>query len=401
MSAYELSALGHKLHYVANARIPSEKAHVLQIFMMCQAFARQGYAVTLVYPQRKNNQQMSAVTDIWRFFNISCEFGLQKLTSLDWIWLENIKQGLRYRIQSLSFMLAVRKYLAHRAEIKLLYSRDIYSVLRLSMSALRRRLIIVYEAHDYPKRFPNWQVQRLVRGLDGLVVVNNWLKNKWIELGFPVQNIMVAQDGVDLAAYQPGLSKTDAREKLGLNGTEKLIFYTGHLYPWSGVYTLADASRYLPDGYRVCFLGGMPEHQAKLDNYCNQERLTKVKLLGYVTPGEVPDYLAAADVLVMPYSGKSQRMREVISPLKLFEYMAAGRPIIAADLPSLGEVLQDGEDALMFNPDDPESLAQQVIRVIEDHKLAERLARAAKQKAAAFSWERRAASICWFMQQLI
>ncbi len=392
--------LNHRLWYVANARVPSEKAHVLQTFKMCQAFARQGFEVTLIHPHRRNNKRMLAVNDVWDYYQVGRDFALQQLWSLDWPWLEVISSVFWFRLQVLSFMPGVRRYLAHRAAPGLIYSRDIYSTLWLTKSSIRHHLGLIFEAHDYPKRLPNWQVQQLNKGLSGLVVVNRWLKEKWIGLGFPADKILVAQDGVDLTAFKPEMSKQEARLKLGLDEGKRLVLYAGHLYPWKGVYTLADATRYLPPDYRVCFLGGMPEHQAKLKEYCQREGLFQTLLLGYVPPKEVSWYLAAADVLVMAYQGKSKRMRQVISPLKLFEYMAAGRPIVAPDLPSLREVLQDGREALLFIPDDPKSLAQQVIKIAEDEKLARRLSQAGVQQARGYTWEKRAANIKGFVEKI-
>lgn len=401
MSKCKPPAPAARLWYVANARVPSEKAHVLQIFKMCQSFAQAGFEVTLIHPHRRNNKRMRAVNDVWDYYQVGREFTIQQLWSLDWPWLEAISSVLWFRLQALSFMLGVRRYLGQRAAPGLIYSRDIYSTLWLIRFPIRRHLGLVYEAHDYPKRIPGWQVQQLNQGLAGLVVVNEWLKEKWIELGFPADKILVAQDGVDLAAFQPRMSKQEARRKLGLAENMRLVLYAGHLYPWKGVYTLATATRYLPPDYRVCFLGGMPKDKADLESYCKREDLCRVQFLGHVSPGEVSEYLSAADILVLPNSGKDERSRCLTSPLKLFEYLAIGRPLVAADLPSLREVLQDGREALLFIPDDPQSLAQQVIRVAEDRELAQRLSQAGVQQAKNFSWEKRAANIKEFVEHML
>ncbi len=342
---------------------------------------------------------MSAVADVWDYYQVGREFAVQRLGSLDWPWLGFAGRWLRFRIQALSFMLQVRRYMKQQALPGIVYSRDIYSSLWLFKYTVGPQLALVFEAHGYPKRFARWQARRLNRSLDGLIVLNLWLKAKWIELGFPADKILVAQDGVDLTAFQPGVSKPQARHKLGLNKDEQLVLYAGHLYPWKGVYTLAAASRHLPSGYRVVFLGGTPEDRIKLDNYCRREGLSRVQFWDYVPPGEVPAYLAAADVLVLPNSGKDERSSRLTSPLKLFEYLAAKRPLVAADVPALREVIQAGTEALMFVPDDPQSLAQRVLRVTGDEALAQRLAQAGVRKAKDFSWESRAGRIRYFMEQ--
>lgn len=393
--------LNTKLWYVANARIPGEKAHVCQIFKMCQAFAHQGFDVTLIHPQRVNSWQMLAVSDVWKYYNVERNFDIKQLKSFDSPSLGVISHPVRFRLQALSFMCNVKGFMSSKADYGLVYSRDIFSTMAILNSSVGSRLAVVFEAHKYPKTFSYWQIKLLRQKLDGLVVLNNWIKNKWIEMGFPADKIMVAQDGVDLTDYKEELSKQEARRKSGLPDHERIVFYAGHLYPWKGVYTLASAIQYLPENYRICFLGGTAEDRAALIGFCQQNKLSNINFLEHVSPGKVPDYLASADVLVLPNSAKDERSRWLTSPLKLFEYMAAGRPIVAADLPSLREVISDGCEALLFEPDNPRSLAQQIIKAVEDVKLAQSIVREAKDKAASYSWDNRAANIQRFMARMI
>jgi glycosyltransferase involved in cell wall biosynthesis len=108
-----------------------------------------------------------------------------------------------------------------------------------------------------------------------------------------------------------------------------------------------------------------------------------------VPPADVAPYLKAADVLVLPNTA-TLVSRTYTSPLKLFEYMAAGRPIIASDLPAFREVLRDEENALLVPPENPEALASAAVRLIRDPELSERLARRAFDDVEAYSWAKRA-----------
>jgi Glycosyltransferase len=108
-----------------------------------------------------------------------------------------------------------------------------------------------------------------------------------------------------------------------------------------------------------------------------------------VAPTEVADLLRGADVLVLP-NPPSAISTQFTSPLKLFEYMAAGRAIVASDLPSIREVVRDNDQALLVTPGRPEALAEAIEKLIEDRTLAEKVARAAYAEAPKHTWGRRA-----------
>jgi glycosyltransferase involved in cell wall biosynthesis len=115
----------------------------------------------------------------------------------------------------------------------------------------------------------------------------------------------------------------------------------------------------------------------------------RITFTGLVEPTRVAGLLMQADVLVLPNHASAISTR-FTSPLKLFEYMAAGRPIVASDLPSIREVLRDGSNALLIPPGDVGALAEAIERLLADPELAAKLARAAKGEVPAYSWERRA-----------
>ena len=115
----------------------------------------------------------------------------------------------------------------------------------------------------------------------------------------------------------------------------------------------------------------------------------RVQFTGLVPPSDVARLLQSADVLVLPNPASAISTR-FTSPLKLFEYMAAGRPIVATDLPALREVLRDGETAVLVTPGDASALAAGIQRVVADAAFAERLALAARAEVDNYTWDRRA-----------
>jgi glycosyltransferase involved in cell wall biosynthesis len=172
---------------------------------------------------------------------------------------------------------------------------------------------------------------------------------------------------------------------------EPVVGYAGHLYAWKGVDALLRALALTPD-VRALVVGGHEREPdlARLKALARELGVdTRVTFTGHVEPSKVPGLLAQAMILVLP-NPASAISTHFTSPLKLFEYMAAGRAIVASDLPAIREVLRDGETALLVEPADPAAIAEAVERLIEDHAFAQRLARAAHARAAEFTWARRA-----------
>jgi glycosyltransferase involved in cell wall biosynthesis len=113
---------------------------------------------------------------------------------------------------------------------------------------------------------------------------------------------------------------------------------------------------------------------------------------GFVTHTLVPEYLLASDVLLMPYSRKCENV-EWMSPLKLFEYMTSGCPIVATDLPALRKHLDNGRNALLVQPDDPGALGGGIKTIMNDRIYGSRLAEAARQDVSNYTWYNRAREI--------
>jgi glycosyltransferase involved in cell wall biosynthesis len=168
------------------------------------------------------------------------------------------------------------------------------------------------------------------------------------------------------------------------------VGYAGHLYAWKGVDVLLAALARVP-GARGLIVGG-PGREPDLDRLQSQARQlglgSRVTFTGLVPPPRVPELLARADVLVLPNPASAISTR-FTSPLKLFEYMAAGRPIIASDLPAIREVIEPEVHGLLVPPGDPEALASAIRRMLDDSQLRDRLARAARTRVDDYTWDRR------------
>lgn len=200
---------------------------------------------------------------------------------------------------------------------------------------------------------------------------------------------IVAPDGVDLALAR------EARRPRPAN-TPPVLLYLGSLHPWKGVDTLIRAMKYI-EGAVLHIAGGTDQRIAELQDLSATEQVAgKVRFLGKVPPEGRFEIINEADICLLPLTNTSISSRYT-SPLKLFEYMAMGKPIITADFPSLREVLTHEENALLTESGNPELLANAANRLLADAPLRQRLGEAAAAAAEAYSWTHRAESIKRFI----
>lgn len=220
----------------------------------------------------------------------------------------------------------------------------------------------------------------------GLVTVSDYLRQQYLESGIPEDRIAVWPDAVDLAPFEAAPDRAEARKRLGLPGDAHVVVYCGHFYEEKGVPCLIDAARQATE-LTFSLVGGTTRDRALMRR--RAARASNVRFEGFAPQRMVPTHLAAADVLVLPNSGRFEHALAT-SPLKLFQYMAARRPVVATDIPALSGLLRDGENALLVEPDSPRALAEALRRLTQDPPLAARLAERARRDVESYTWKRRA-----------
>ncbi len=202
-------------------------------------------------------------------------------------------------------------------------------------------------------------------------------------------DVVVAHDGAEAT----DLGGKDIR---AVGNGRVHIGYVGHLYPGRGIEIIAELARYLKD-CQFDMVGGTEQD---IDYWQKTMSETNLVFHGFVPPAILPDFFQNMDVLLMPYqrqvqvaSGKTDTSRWM-SPMKLFEYMAAGKAIISSDLPVLREVLTHERNALLVAPEDVEGWVTAVNRLIADPDLRLRLGQTARQDLLAnYTWEARARKV--------
>jgi glycosyltransferase involved in cell wall biosynthesis len=243
---------------------------------------------------------------------------------------------------------------------------------------------IAVELHNLPPSRSAW---RLLEEVDAVFVISAALRDDIISAVPSLRGrIWVEHDGADVGVSPPDRATARAGLRLAEPGGP-VVVYTGRANAGKGIGVLLEAAHHLGRiNAQVVVVGKVYDEQFRVDAPPN------VTFTGFVSPSQIPTYLAAADVLVMPTTD-DLRSSAYTSPLKLFEYMAACRPIVASDLPVLREVLRDGSNALVYPSKDPAGLAAAVQRLWREPALSTALAERAWQDVQHYSWENRARRI--------
>ncbi|RJQ34469.1 glycosyltransferase family 1 protein [Candidatus Parcubacteria bacterium] len=367
-----------RIALIYSGRFPGEKAGALFAAKSAEAFAEQGVEVTLIVPKRRDSMKQTP-QQVW---GVPDSFAVRLLPVVN-LFPVRFFAPIAFFVALITYVPVVFLYLLFsRRSFDLIYSNEAYPLLAASFLAP-----CVYELHDFPRR-TLFLYRILFRRLLLIVSTNEWKKQQLIErFGVPAERILVERNAVDLAIND--VSKETARTHLGLEGDRFYVVYTGQLYSWKGTDTLAATATFLPNAV-IVFVGGLGHDLERFKARWGQQK--NIRIVGQVPHGEVVYWQKAADVLVIPNTAKEAISEFYTSPMKLFEYMAAERPIIASDIPSIREVLGD-EMAYFAEPDNASSFASAITGALDNPMGAIKKARLARANVVAHTWQKRSARI--------
>jgi glycosyltransferase involved in cell wall biosynthesis len=373
--------------------MPTEMAHGLQIMKMCEAFAKQGADLKLIVPKRFAISDL-AKKDPFEYYKVDRIFKIKKLPCLDLTPLNRFLGPVSFLVQAVSFAISVFFYalfkFTHRrgGRVEIIYSRDRFS--SLFIAPIKRNIVL--EIHQIHKSLFKFVLSRTKK----IVVITEGLKRVLIQKGINEQKIITAADGIDLDDFKIEKSKEDCRTELGLPQGKKIILYTGHLYKWKGVETLAMASKFLDENNLIVIVGGIKWYLSDFKKFIKKNDLKNVLVLGHKDYSLIPYYLKSADCLVLTGTQDSEVSRSHTSPMKMFEYMASLKPIVASELPSFKEILYDA-NAILVEPDNPEAMAIGIKKALNDSVLSENISNQAYQDVQNYTWDNRAKNILDFI----
>lgn len=368
-----------KIVYLADSIIPSRSANSIHVMKMCQAFAKNWHNVMLFVPD-KSDRMEKGVDDPFIHYGINPCFHLSKL------YWPSIK-GRRY----------IYGYLSARAAAKVNPDIVISRYLPSAFFATKLGLPVIFESHfpiSVSGSVSRWMFLQLIKNknLKKLVVITHALKEYYQEC-YPAiaSKIQVSPDGADPVPRHilpVGLPNRLKRFKVG---------YIGHLYKGKGVEIIIKLASLCPDmDFHV--VGGTEEDILFFSQECVQ--CDNLVLHGYVPHADTIKYITAFDVALIPnqravktFSNKKD-IGMWTSPLKVFEYMAAGKAIICSDLPVLREILRHEENALLCPPEDVSAWVQALECLRADSRLRHRLcAQAQNDFLKNYTWQVRAKNL--------
>lgn len=363
--------------YVGSPPLFSKGASAIHIFKMCQAMERLGIEVELIIPANRSRKELC------EYYGVEENF---RITSFPYFSNSSIRNIFHGFIASLY----TKFFRANRYDI-----------------VVTRNIVFAYFATKYLKVPTVYDAHHpLVKG--GASLFNSFKDSKYLirfstnsdglaqiylSRGLPEDKLVVAHNGVELGRFEDAPSKTKCRVKLGLPQDKKIVCYSGNIYEGRGIESIIDVALELKD---VMFLivGGLDEDVDRYRRLSEKKGAQNFELAGFVPHKDVSLYLLASDILVMPYTSKmtikgGTQAEEFTSPIKLFEYMAAARPIIATSISSVKEVLEDGVNSVLVEPDNVDSLYEGILRVLGDRGLAKKIADRAGADIKKYTWEER------------
>lgn len=367
--------MAQELSYVAFARLPTGRAHGYAIMKMCEQFAAAGVHVLLYVPRRTNE----LAGDPFEYYGVQRIFDLRTIFATDFLSTHEYSR-VPFVVDQAVFLasLALRSF-------DTVYTRD-YQV-----ALVVRAHSIVLEVHTIPHRTALFR--RALSRADKIVVISQGLKKDLQALGVPDQKMLVAHDAVDLAEFAESSSRGIWSE-YSVDARKKIALYTGHFYGWKGAETLGNAARELKGGVEVVLMGGVDQELKDFADMYKEDR--NVHVIGFQPRERIPKLLMSADALVLPNSAIPKISSHYTSPLKLFQYMASGVPIVASDLPSIREILSD-DTAFWFTADNETSLARTIEHVLSHPDEAKQKAQRALEEVKKYTWAARARTILSFI----
>jgi glycosyltransferase involved in cell wall biosynthesis len=376
-----------KIACIATSIVPSRSANSIQVMKVVHALKQSGPDVRLWLPEFKRSN--------WT--TISEVYGLS--TCFDITWLPFFAQFKQY-----DFSL---KAIAAAAN----WGADVIYTWALQAAVLARSFgkATVMEFHDFPMGHNGPFLFNIYKRFNGkkLTLCTTRALADGIEerfgMHFSDDNLQIAPNGTETERYANLPQPEQARKELGLRDGFT-VEYSGHFYPGRGMEMLSEIAHLLPD-LNFLWVGGNKEDIAPWQESLKAKSIKNVTITGFIPNLRLPLYQAAADVLVMPYgkkiSGSSGGdIARVINPMKMFDYMASGKPIIASEIPVFHEILSE-ETTIFCEPDNAAEWAKAIMALKNDPEKRAQMGIQAKGSAEKYTWKNRASLTLQKLERLL
>jgi glycosyltransferase involved in cell wall biosynthesis len=375
-----------KIACISPSRVPSRTANSMQAMKVSHALAQLGNEVRLWLP----GEESTPWADLCDLYGLENEFGLT--------WLKSMQFFRRY---DFSYS-AVKQAKEWGADL-------VYTWLpQAGLFALERNLAAILEVHDRVRgKLGPWVFSKFCShpGRKRLVIITHALQ-KALELEgviHPASNeVVIAPNGVEWERFAIQPDADEARASLGIPLIPTAAF-SGHFYPGRGTGLLFSLAQAMPQ-IQFLWIGGRKEDIDYWNLKLDEAQVSNVILTGFIDNNRLPLYLAAAEVLMIPFERRIEgssggNSADICSPMKLFEYMATGRAILTSDLPVIHEIL-DESNARFAPPEDLQAW-QEALAYLFDHPIIMKaLGKSARKDSRQYNWlDRESKTLAGFLDE--
>ena len=371
-----------RIGYVFSRPLPSPDADTLQVLKMVDALAGEGADVELIVSRTgvaRRGGELAFAEELQAFYALRRPPRIAMVPGP-----APTRLGAERPWHSLAASVAARR------RYDVVYSRNRSAAVFAALSGTPALFETYRRLGDESPAFVRLLARLARRGsLVGVIAHSRTAAASIAGRGFPEARLVAIHNGHDPEDLLPRLSRREARAALGLPLERPLCCYAGGLGPGKGIEALFELAALTP-GIAYLLAGGPAHDAARARRECTRRGLANIEVLDFRPIAELGACLYAADVLLVPPSGALARSGRTVLPLKLFTYLAAGRPILAPATHDVCELLAHGENAWLTPPDDPYAAAVAVLRLVEDRALGERLAHGALARAQGLTWRARA-----------
>jgi len=378
--------------YISHWLYPQKKVNSRVAMRTLEELVRQGHEAELWIPWRRNPQLRGV--DPFEYHRIQRVFTIHRLPAIDVIGILPWRVGLFITLAT--FNVSVALYAIFRGVLykAIFYCLELRDVVLLTVFKPH----IVYEIHDFYKTPIQWINRFCYRNALGLITTNR-LKMSILEKEFGIlpEKLFHKPNAVDTSMFRISVSREEARKALGLPQDLVIILYCGQVVLWKGVDGLLEAHVFLEPNEFIYF--NVTGDEMTIREFEERRRALNAKnviVVKDVVHKDIPMWLRAADVLVLPNTARDNASKYETSPVKLFEYMASGRPIVCSDLPSLRNVVDEGM-VWFYEPDNPRSLADAIHMVLDNQDISLEKSKKAQEEAEKYTWDRRFKDIINFI----
>jgi len=362
-----------------NQRLMTKRAHDILMIKTCHSLATADHEVYLIV-----GNTHSSTAELLQFYGLQLQPHLHiiqipilrrsNFPKISWHFIFNI------------FCLREILFLKKKVTPDIIYLNEMKLAKFLLQFKKWFDVPFVYEIHGlYAKNYqiPEQMEKRVFSGCDLLITPTLELKRKLLEiyhLNRHIVKVPLAASPIESIAQNHG--KT----------SKKKIFYAGQFYPLQGVPVLIKAMAYLPEWVELHLVGGKREEISNLSAFAEAFGVKqRVNFHGFVPHGSIPSLLMEADIVVTPALDRGKM--PIVAHTKIYEYLALGRPIVATDMPSIREEIEDGVHGILVPPENPKALAEGIMKVLHDPLLFETLSKNALEKSRRYTWQKRAENL--------